>query len=86
MNIELKEIDKDTLKVGDVVGIAREVGIGYISILGMIASFQQQLPESHRREQKLRQINSATMTGMKNSMNITIMPRKRMSWRRNFAR
>lgn len=32
MNIELKEIDKDTLKVGDVVGIAREVGIGYISI------------------------------------------------------
>ena len=32
MNIELKEIDKDTLKVGDVVGIAREVGIGCISI------------------------------------------------------
>lgn len=32
MNIELKEIDKDTLKVGDVVGVAREVGIGYISI------------------------------------------------------
>lgn len=32
MNIELKEIDKDTLKVGDVVGTAREVGIGYISI------------------------------------------------------
>ena len=32
MNIKLKEIDKDTLKVGDVVGIAREVGIGYISI------------------------------------------------------
>lgn len=32
MNIELKEIDKDTLKVGDVVGIAREVGIGYMSI------------------------------------------------------
>lgn len=55
-------------------------------VLGMIASFQQQLPESHRREQKLRQINSATMTGMKNSMNITIMPRKRMSWQRNFAR
>lgn len=31
MNIELKEIDKDTLKVGDVVGVAREVGIGYMS-------------------------------------------------------
>ena len=31
MNIELKEIDKDTLKVGDVVGVAREVGAGYIS-------------------------------------------------------
>lgn len=29
--IELKEIDKDTLKVGDVVGVAREVGAGYIS-------------------------------------------------------
>lgn len=29
--IELKEIDKDTLKVGDVVGIAREVEIGYRS-------------------------------------------------------
>lgn len=26
MNIELKEIDKDTLKVGDWVGVAREVG------------------------------------------------------------
>lgn len=25
MYIELKEIDKDTLKVGDVVGVAREV-------------------------------------------------------------
>lgn len=31
MYIELKEIDKDTLKVGDVVGVAREVGIGYRS-------------------------------------------------------
>lgn len=31
MNIELKEIDKDTLKVGDVVGVAREVEIGYRS-------------------------------------------------------
>ena len=25
MNIELKEIDKDTLKVGDVVGVRRSV-------------------------------------------------------------
>ena len=32
MNIELKKIDKDALKVGDVVGVAREVGIGYMSI------------------------------------------------------
>lgn len=32
MYIELKEIDKNTLKVGDVVGVAREVGIGYMSI------------------------------------------------------
>lgn len=31
MNIELKEIDKDTLKVGDVVGIARPVRIGWHS-------------------------------------------------------
>lgn len=31
MNIELKEIDKDTLKVGDVVGIARPVRTGYYS-------------------------------------------------------
>lgn len=31
MNIELKEIDKDTLKVGDVVGIARPVRIGWYS-------------------------------------------------------
>lgn len=29
MNIELKEIDKDTLKVGDWVGIARKVGCGW---------------------------------------------------------
>ena len=29
MNIELKAIDKDTLKVGDVVGIAREVSYGW---------------------------------------------------------
>lgn len=29
MNIELKEIDKDTLKVGDWVGIAREVSCGW---------------------------------------------------------
>ena len=29
INIELKEIDKDTLKVGDWVGIAREVSCGW---------------------------------------------------------
>lgn len=29
MHIELKEIDKDTLKVGDLVGIAREVSYGW---------------------------------------------------------
>ncbi len=29
MNIELKEIDKNTLKVGDWVGIAREVSYGW---------------------------------------------------------
>lgn len=29
MNIELKVIDKDTLKVGDVVGVAREVSYGW---------------------------------------------------------
>ena len=37
MNIELKEIDKDTLKVGDVVGVAREVSYGWKS------SFRHQL-------------------------------------------
>lgn len=31
MNIELKEIDKDTLKVGDVVGVARPISLGYRS-------------------------------------------------------
>lgn len=31
MRIELKEIDKDTLKVGDVVGIARPVRTGWYS-------------------------------------------------------
>lgn len=31
MYIELRKIDKDALKVGDVVGVAREVGIGYMS-------------------------------------------------------
>lgn len=31
MYIELKEIDKDTLKVGDVVGVARPVITGYYS-------------------------------------------------------
>lgn len=31
MNIELKKIDKDTLKVGDWVGIAREVSCGWSS-------------------------------------------------------
>ena len=29
MNIELKEIDKDTLKVGDVVGVTRTVQAGW---------------------------------------------------------
>lgn len=29
MNIELKKIDKDTLKVGDWVGVAREVSYGW---------------------------------------------------------
>ena len=37
MYSELKEIDKDTLKVGDVVGIAREVSYGWKS------SFRHQL-------------------------------------------
>lgn len=31
MNIELKEIDKDTLKVGDWVGVARVVSCGWCS-------------------------------------------------------
>ena len=37
MNIDLKEIDKDTLKVWDVVGVAREVSYGWGS------SFRHQL-------------------------------------------
>lgn len=37
MDIKLKEIDKDTLKVGDVVGIARGVSCGWRS------SFRHQL-------------------------------------------
>lgn len=37
MNIKLKEIDKDTLKVGDLVGIARKVSYGWKS------SFRHQL-------------------------------------------
>lgn len=37
MHIKLKEIDKDTLKVGDVVGVAREVSCGWKS------SFRHQL-------------------------------------------
>lgn len=37
MKIELKEIDKDTLKVGDLVGIARKVSYGWKS------SFRHQL-------------------------------------------
>ena len=37
MDIKLKEIDKDTLKVGDWVGIAREVSYGWRS------SFRHQL-------------------------------------------
>lgn len=37
MHIELKKIDKDTLKVGDVVGVAREVSCGWKS------SFRHQL-------------------------------------------
>ena len=37
MNIELKEIDKDTLKVGDWVGVGREVSCGWRS------SFRHQL-------------------------------------------
>lgn len=86
MYIELKKIDKNTLKVGDVVGVARKVGAGYISSFRHDRIIPATITRSHRREQKLRQINSATMTGMKNSMNITIMQRKRMSWQRNFAR
>ena len=31
MYIELKEIDKDTLKVGDIVGVARDVSCGWSS-------------------------------------------------------
>lgn len=31
MKIELKEIDRDSLKVGDVVGVAREVDCGWSS-------------------------------------------------------
>ena len=41
MHIELKKIDKDTLKVGDVVGIARKIGTGYGSIFRH--SFRHQL-------------------------------------------
>lgn len=37
MHIELKKIDKDTLKVGDVVGVARKVSYGWKS------SFRHQL-------------------------------------------
>lgn len=38
--IELKEIDKDTLKVGDVVGIARPVSTGYYSQLRHLKIYQ----------------------------------------------
>ena len=38
--IELKEIDKNTLKVGDVVGIARPVRTGYYSQLRHLKIYQ----------------------------------------------
>ncbi len=40
MYIELKEIDKNTLKVGDVVGIARPVRTGYYSQLRHLKIYQ----------------------------------------------
>lgn len=42
MHIELKKIDKDTLKVGDVVGVARKVSCGWKS------SFRHQLITSEK--------------------------------------
>lgn len=44
MNIELKEIDKDTLKVGDWVGIAREVSYGWGSSFRHKLIFPAQIP------------------------------------------
>lgn len=40
MKIELKEIDRDSLKVGDVVGVAREVQLGGVHHFGMARLFQ----------------------------------------------
>ena len=57
MYIELKEIDKDTLKVGDVVGVMRPVRTGWYSQIPAHESSSGKDYQNHsEKNKKLKQI------------------------------
>ena len=62
MNIELKEIDKDTLKVGDWVGVAREVSYGWGLSFRHKLIFRHKLQESLQSEPNSLRISLENMT------------------------
>lgn len=85
MNIELKEIDKDTLKVGDWVGIAREVSYGWGSSFRHELIFRHKLQESLQSEPSSLRISLENMTKEKYFMSVIVKLRKKLFLLRHFV-
>lgn len=83
MNIKLKEISRDDLKVGDTVGIARMVNCGWLSTFRHRKLFRLRLQESLQKEPRSKQIYMKNMEKTKSFTNTMKMPEKKMNLRRS---
>ena len=78
MHIELKEIDKDTLKVGDLVGIARKVSYGWGLSFRHKLIYPAKSQESLQSELNSLQISLENMTKEKYFMSVIVKLREKL--------
>ncbi len=84
MNIELKEIDKDTLKVGDWVGVAREVSYGWGLSFRHKLIFPAQITRITQSEPNSLRISLENMTKEKYFMSVIVKLREKIFLAKTF--
>ena len=83
MNIKLKEISRDDLKVGDTVGIARTVNCGWLSTFRHRKIIPVKITRITPKKPRSKQIYMKNMEKAKSFTNTMKMPEKKMNLRRS---